>query len=119
MSSDPKNFDLESLSAAELRAEVISLRSTVAKLVVQVEELMSEISRLKGLKGKPQLKPSGMEKGTADTDVAPGDKGKRRQRRRKKGPPKSQRLIIDDEQIQCRWRRVGGSRATNPIPSKT
>ena len=41
---------------------VVSLLGTVAKLEAQVIALTEEIARLKKLKGRPKLKPSGMEK---------------------------------------------------------
>ena len=54
--------ELDRLSAAELRGLVIGLLGTVAKLEGQVAALTEENARLKTLKGRPQLKPSGMEK---------------------------------------------------------
>ena len=55
--------NLEDLSAAELRSLAVSLLGTVAQLEAKVAALSEEIARLKRLKGRPNLKPSGMEKG--------------------------------------------------------
>ena len=62
--------NLEDLSAAELRSLAVSLLGTVAQLEAKVAALTEENARLKGLKGRPNLKPSGMEKGT-DAASAP------------------------------------------------
>ncbi len=81
---------------------VVSLLGTVAKLEAQVIALTEEIARLKKLKGRPKLKPSGMEKGTEPgVAVAPGarPKPRRKGRRRSKTPPKSTRLIVDEDRI--------------------
>ena len=68
MTIRPELPNLEDLSAAELRSLVVSLLGTVAQLEAKVAALTEENARLKGLKGRPNLKPSGMEKGT---DTAP------------------------------------------------
>ena len=64
MTNTSKDTDLEDLCAAELRSLVVSLLETVAQLEAKVAALTEENARLKGLKGRPNLKPSGMEKGT-------------------------------------------------------
>ena len=64
MSIRPALPNLEDLSAAELRSLVVSLLESVAQLEAKVVALTDENARLKGLKGRPNLKPSGMEKGT-------------------------------------------------------
>ena len=70
--------------------------------------LTEENTRLKGLKGRPNLKPSGMEKGT-DPSPPPSGRAGQRQRRREPRPPKSARLIVDEDRVvpQPGWRFKG------------
>ena len=106
----PELPNLEDLCAAELRSLVVSLLGTVAQLEAKVAALTEEIARLKRLKGRPNLKPSGMEKGT-DIPPAPSG-GTGRPKRRDPRPPKSARLIVDEERVlpllpQPGWRFKG------------
>src|SRR5664279_5317558 len=103
MPTAPPIPDLATCSADDLRTLVIVLWEANARLEATAVALADEIARLKKLKGRPQIKPSGMEKGT-DTaaGIAPGDGKTRKLRwrpRRKRGQPKSARRIVDDEHV--------------------
>ncbi|TGQ49603.1 hypothetical protein EN836_32975 [Mesorhizobium sp. M1C.F.Ca.ET.193.01.1.1] len=92
--SPPAN--IESLSNADLRALVIQLLSRVAELERTVAQQRDEIARLKGGKGRPDIKPStpsGMEKASGRAAGKPGD-GQRRGR-----GTKNAKLVINEERI--------------------
>ena len=83
--------DIDGLSNAELKALVVKLLSEVAALKQTVSEQREAIARLKGLKGRPKLKPSGMEP-TSEAKTPEAPKGR-------PGGGKTARLVIDEERI--------------------
>jgi Transposase IS66 family len=81
--------DLDGLSPAELKDVVVKQWEQIVELERMVAALRDEIARLKGGPGRPNLKPSGMERGTEP----PGSSGKRK---RPRGSTRS-KLGIDEE----------------------
>jgi transposase IS66 family protein len=96
--------DVDSLSNADLKALVIQLLGRVAELERTVAQQRDEIARLKGGKGRPDIKPSGMEKASRP------DAGKREDGRRRGRGAKNAKLVIDEERIVRAGSVPSGSR---------
>ena len=90
--SVPTKIPLAELSRAALEALTERLLAENAALAQAVAELRAEVAKLKGVKGRPAIKPSGMEQGT---EPKPAEKGQKRGAR----SSKTERLAIDTERI--------------------
>ncbi|MHC4917581.1 MAG: IS66 family transposase, partial [Planctomycetota bacterium] len=81
------------LSLEELKRLVLELFEENAKLRSETQGLREEIARLKGLKGRPQVKPSGMDKRAKARRKA---KQGRKQAKRNRG---AKRLAVDEDRV--------------------
>jgi Transposase IS66 family len=86
--------NLDGLSSAQLRELVVMLLGKVTALEQVIVEQRAEIARLKGLKGPPDIKPSGMDKAT---EPARPDWQKNRPRRGKVRP----RVSIEERVLKA------------------
>ena len=85
--------EMSGLSHGELQQLVVKLLGKVTELERIVAEQRKEIARLKGLKGRPNIKPSGMEKGTAP-------KPQRRDKRRGRGQSAPFASSVEEQTLQ-------------------
>jgi len=83
--------DLDSLSAAETKALLVRVLGELADLKRVVAEQREEIARLKGLSGRPQLKPSGMEKASEPKPAASS--------RAKRGRGRASKRVVPEDRI--------------------
>jgi hypothetical protein len=137
--------DLDRLSHAELKGLVLKLLEEVAELRRTVAAQRDEIARLKGGPGRPNIKPSGMDRATepkASPTAAGGEprqKGSKRSKLRVHeertvaliARPQGSRFkgytdyLVQDLMIRPhvvnfrreRWRRPDGKTATAPLPA--
>jgi hypothetical protein len=86
--------DLDGLSPSQLKELVAGLLEKMAELERKNAEQREEIARLKGLKGRPDVKPSGMDKATEPP--GPGLQGKRRGRGKVRP-----RVVVEDRIIEA------------------
>ena len=74
----PPPATLSALRRPELEALVVELSGAVAALKQVVSKQRDEIARLKGLKGRPGIKPSGLDTGTEPVKPANPETPRRR-----------------------------------------
>ena len=90
----PPPLTLSALSRPELEALLVELLGEVEGLKQLAGEQREEIARLKGLKGRPTIKPSGMEKGTEPAKP----RGLEKRRGRGKVTP---RVSVEDQVVNA------------------
>src|SRR3712207_152092 len=90
--SAPKKIPVSGLPRGELEALAERLLIENAALRQAIAELGAEVATLKGVKGRPKLRPSGMEKATEPEAPEKGRDGAVRAR-------KLGRLPIDEERV--------------------
>src|SRR3954468_15059026 len=91
--SVPEKIPLSELSRGDLEALTERLLAENAALKQAVAELRAEIAKLKGVTGRPAIRPSGMEQ---KTEPKPADKaGSAKQR-------KTERLVVPHNQNHAR-----------------
>ena len=88
----PEKIPLSSLSRGELAALAERLLADNAALKQAIAELRAEVTALKGLKGRPAVKPSGMDRGT---EPEPAAKGRGRGAKGRK----AERLAVDEDHV--------------------
>ena len=81
MAESPRTVD--GVGLEELKSLLVQALEDNARLKAENAELRDEIARLKGLNGRPKIKPSGMEQATGPTAKGPRRKGRRGSRRAK------------------------------------
>ena len=85
--------DVDALGLDDLKTLVLGLTERVARLEAEKAALREEILRLKGLKGRPSIRPSGMEK-ASEAKPPTAKAGKRRG-----GGGKTAKLVNAEERV--------------------
>ena len=90
----PRAIAVEELPAVELKRLVGELLGEVARLREENAALREEVARLKGLNGRPKVRPSGMERTTAPEGDRPRGKAGRTAGTTERAVPEEQVLAI-------------------------
>lgn len=91
------SFNIDDLDFEELKGLVVQLFEELTRVKSKNEDLRAEVARLKGLNGKPDIKPSkpsGMEQQASPRS----GKGKKRNKVRRRGS-KNNKLSVDETRI--------------------
>ncbi len=87
--------DVDALDIAALKGLVLELFEKIAARDVEIAALREEVRRLKGLKGRPDIRPSGMDKKAQSRTKAKSGRAANKVRRgAKKG-----RVSIDERRV--------------------
>jgi Transposase IS66 family len=139
----PLPKDIDRLSPCELKALVLQLLAEVAELRRTVAAQRDEIARLKGGPGRPNIKPSGMDRATEPTAAAANGEPRQKGSKTSKltiheertvelmAPPQGSRFkgytdyVVQDLMIRphvvnfrCeRWQTADGEMMTAPLPA--
>jgi hypothetical protein len=100
--------DIDALCAAELKSLVLQLLEEVAQLRRTIAAQRDEIARLKGGPGRPNIKPSGMDKATEPQLADPPGEHRRRGRTRTKLTIHEERTLKVDAPPGWRFKGYAG-----------
>ena len=96
MGSDHRLRTIDGLGLEELKSLLVQVLEDNARLKAENAELRDEIARLKGLKGRPKIAPSGMEKATQ-----PGATTKGQRKIGRRGAKRSKLTITETKVVKC------------------
>jgi hypothetical protein len=91
------------LGLEELKSLLVQALEDVARLKAENEALREEMARLKGLNGRPKLKPSGMEKATETPAKVVRKIGRRGAKRSKLTINETRTIKAENVPAGARW----------------